>query len=77
MQEMGFEQGFPEFVAYTKLLERMKLKKMNHNFIEVIDLFSPSESPKKTADDNIAKEDMKTIDEYREVHKRTIPSRSH
>ena len=31
-------------------------------------MFSPPVSPRKTADDNIAKEDMNTIEEYREVH---------
>ena len=65
---MGFERDSPEFVACIKFLETIKHRRKCNDKIKVIDLISPSESSKKTANTNTLNGETNTTKEHEKVH---------
>ena len=65
---MGFERDSPEFVACIKFLETIKHRRKCNDTIKVIDLISPSESSKKTANANTLNGETNTTKEHEKVH---------
>ena len=66
IQEIGFKQDSPEFIACIKLLETIKSKKHDSENVKIVDLTSAVEIPKNNTVDKV-NEEINTTEEHEKI----------